>query len=194
MRKLLLLLLLTGCKNDAVTSANLTIPVDTTTVIQVDTIPSDDVDTVFVTDTLIRVDTVLTQLVYDSVVFPLEGYIGDATMETLDLGRFQVPTRAQVWVQIELSANSQKDEAWGLVQILQNQSRDIPVLDCPIVPDHPWLGSDWILVGFAEPGDFSLEARHASLYDCYDPVDYFRTANSVHFKQIKFVFHVDIEP
>lgn len=188
MRKLLLLLLLTGCKNDAVTSANITIPIDTTTVIQVDTIPSGDVDTVLVTDTLIVVDTVLTQLVYDSVVFPLEGYIGDATMETLDLGTFQTLERVQVWVQIELSGNSQKDESWGLRQLLSSQGREVSYLDCPIVPDHSWLGTDWVFVGYAMPGEFSLEARHASLYDCYTPVDSFRTANSVHFEQVKFVW------
>jgi hypothetical protein len=183
MRKLLLLLLLTGCKNDAVTSANITIPVDTLDIFTTG-------DTVFVFDTLVIVDTIPTQLVYDSVVFPLEGYIGDAStgMDVLDLGNYHLPTYAQVWVMIELSHNSQKDEAWGLVQEMISERRDIPTLDCPLVPDYPWLGTDWVFVGFAEPGEFSLEARHASLYDCYDPVDYFKTANSVHFKQVKFVW------
>lgn len=184
MRKLLLLLLLTGCKNDAVTSANITIPVDTLDISTFDTVRTRTSDTVFVFDTTVIVDTVLTQLVYDSVVFPLEGYIGDATMEILDLGIFQIPERAHIWVEIELSGNTQKDEAWGL---LQSGINTVP-LDCPLVPDYPWLGTDWVFVGFAEPGEFSLEARHASLYDCYDPVDYFKSANSVHFKQVKFVW------
>ena len=87
-------------------------------------------------------------------------------------------------MEIELSGNTQKDEAWGL---LQSGINTVP-LDCPLVPDYPWLGTDWVFVGFAEPGEFSLEARHASLYDCYDPVDYFKSANSVHFKQVKFVW------
>ncbi len=188
MRKLLLLLLLTGCKNDAVTSANITIPIDTLDISTHDTVRTSSTDTVFVFDTTVVVDTVLTQLVYDSVVFPLEGYIGDATMETLDLGTFQIPELAQVWVQIELSGNSQKDESWGLRQLLSGQDREVSYHDCPLVPDHPWLGTDWVFVGYAMPGSFSLEARHASLYDCYTPVDYFKTANSVHFEQVKFVW------
>ncbi len=191
MRKLLLLLLLTGCKNDAVTSANITIPVDTLDISTFDTVRTRSDDTVFVTDTLIRVDTVLTQLVYDSVVFPLEGYIGDATMETLDLGTFQIQTRAEVWVQITLSANTQKDEAWGIEVSPEGISETYRIpryLDCPLVPDYPWFGTGWVFVGFALPGSFSLEARHASLYDCYSPVDSFRTANSVHFEQVKFVW------
>ena len=186
MRKLLLLLLLTGCKNDAVTSANITIPIDTVVVSTFDTVRTRTSDTIFVFDTTVVVDTVLVvmQSVYDSVVFPLEGYIGDATMETLDLGTFQIPERARIWVELELSGNTQKDEAWGL---LQSGINTVP-LDCPLVPDHPWLGTDWVFVGYAMPGSFSLEARHASLYDCYTPVDYFKTANSVHFEQVKFVW------
>lgn len=195
MRKLLLLLLLSGCNSDASTSAFVTIPVDTVRIVQTDSVSVNRVDTLVVTDTLILVDTlvsidtVLIQSEYDSVVFPLEGYIGDATMETLDLGTFQMPGRAQVWVQIELSGNSQKDEAWGLRQLLSDRTIEIPHLDCPLVPDYSWLGEDWVFVGYVEPGEFSLEARHASLYDCYDPVDYFKTANSVHFEAVKFVFH-----
>lgn len=190
MRKLLLLLLLAGCNSDATTSAIITIPIDTLVVIQVDTISTHSRDTLLITDTLIirdtviEIDTVLIQLVYDSVVFPLEGYIGDATMEVLDLGIFQIPERAQIWVELELSGNTQKDEAWGLLQLGINT---VP-LDCPLVPDYPWFGKGWVFVGWANPGTFSLEARHASLYDCYDPVDNFRTANSVHFEQVKFVW------
>lgn len=198
MKKLLWLLLIAGCNSDATTSAIITIPIDTVTVIQVDSVSVHSRDTILVTDTIIirdtiiEVDTVLTQLVYDSVVFPLEGYIGDATMETLDLGSFEIPTRAEVWVQIKLSGNSQKDESWGLRQLLSGQAIEISHHDCPIVPDHSWFGTGWVLVGYAKPGIFSLEARHASLYDCYSPVDSFRTANSVHFEQVKFVFHVEI--
>lgn len=180
----LLALLIAGCNSDATTSALITIPVDTVTVVQRDSVSVHSIDTVFVTDTLRLVDTVLTQLGYDSVVFPLEGYIGDATMETLDLGTFQIPERARIWVELELSGNSQKDEAWGL---LQSGINTVP-LDCPLVPDYPWFGKGWVFVGWAKAGEFSLEARHASLYDCYSPVDSFRSANSVHFKQIKFVW------
>jgi len=196
MKKLLWLLLLTGCDRDASAITSINIPIDTITVVQRDTLNVSSIDTLFITDTLIvvdsvfLVDTVLTQLVYDSVVFPLEGYIGDAStgMDVLDLGNYHLLTSAQVWVRIELSHNNQKDEAWGLVQEIKSEHRDIPSLDCPLVPDYPWLGSGWVFVGFAEAGSFSLEARHASLYDCYSPVDSFRTANSVHFKQIKFVW------
>ena len=182
----LLVLLIAGCKHDAVTSANITIPIDTLDISTFDTVRTRSSDTVFVFDTTVIVDTVLvvTQSVYDSVVFPLEGYIGDATMEILDLGTFQIPKRARIWVELELSGNTQKDEAWGFLQSCINS---VP-LDCPLVPDYTWFGEGWVFVCFAEPGEFSLEARHASLYDCYSPVDSFRTANSVHFKQVKFVW------
>jgi hypothetical protein len=199
MRKLLLLLLLAGCDSDASTSAIVTIPIDTVTVIQVDSVGVNSIDTIFVTDTIIVhdstfvVDTIITQSKYDSLVFPLAGYIGDATMETLDLGTFHLQMRAQVWVLIELSANSQKDEAWGIEVSPQGISETYKIpryLDCPLVPDYPWLGEGWVFVGFVESGTFSLEARHASLYNCYSPVDSFKTANSVHFEKIKFLFHV----
>ena len=190
----LLALLIAGCNSDATTSATITIPIDTVTVIQVDFVSVHSRDTLLVTDTIIirdtiiEIDTVLIQSKHDSVVFPLEGYIGDATMASLDLGTFQMPERAQVWVQIELSGNKQKDEVWGLRQLASGQAIDIVSLDCPLVPDYPWVGTGWVFVGYVDPGTFSLEARHASLYDCYDPVDYFRTANSVHFRQVKFVW------
>ncbi len=193
----LLALLIAGCNSDATTSALITIPIDTVTVVQVDSVSVHSLDTILVTDTVIIRDTILTQLEHDSVVFPLEGYIGDATMETLDLGTFQIQTRAEVWVQITLSANTQKDEVWGIEVSPLGTSGTYRIpghLDCPLVPDYPWFGTGWVFVGYVDPGTFSLEARHASLYDCYSPVDYFRTANSVHFEQIRFVFHVDIEP
>ena len=194
MKKLLWLLLLTGCDRDASAITSINIPIDTVTVVQGDTLNVSSIDTLFITDTLIvvdsifLVDTLLIQSKYDSVVYPLAGYIGDATMETLDLGTFHLHERAEVWVRVELSGKTQKDEAWGLRQEGLDQATDIPYMNCPLVPDHPWSGSDWVFVGFVIAGDFSLEARHASLYDCYDPVDYFKTANSVHFKEIKFVF------
>lgn len=189
MRKLLLLLLLTGCKNDAVTSANITIPVDTLDISTFDTVRTRSTDTLFVFDTTVVVDTIFRQSELDSLVVEVEGYIGDDRMETLDLGDFHLSERAAVWARIELSGNTQKDESWGLRQ----SGIDMVPLDCPLVPDYSWLGTDWVFVGFADAGDFSLEARHASLYDCYSPVDSFRSANSVHFKKVKFVW-LDTEP
>ena len=194
MRYLPRIFLFLAFENDAFTSAEVTVPVDTITVSFVDTIVvrvADTVlriDTVVVHDTTLVRDSVFTHSEPDSLIFPLEGYIGDATMETLDLGTYQIPELSRVWVRIELSANSQKDEAWGLRQVLSGQARDVPLQSCPLVPDYPWLGEGWVFVGFAKAGEFSLEARHAFLYDCYDPVDGFRSANSVHFKAIKFVF------
>ena len=150
------------------------------------------VDTIFVVDTLFVVDTIFVtdtlMIVKDSVSFELSGFITDHDTDR-DLGDFTIPDHIAfgvlVVVEIALSGNAQLDEAWALSvdDVFVGPSA------CPIVPDNPVFGRGEVLLGWSNAsGTVEVEARHAKRFSCYPPIDNFRTANSVHFKGLTFIF------
>ena len=150
---------------------------------RVDTLPG-RVDTLIEFDTTFVFDTTRLVARWDTTEVPLDVSIldyGDRT--TADLAHVSLTVPALVWARIELSGNSQKDEAWQL----QADGQPIGAQACPVVPDHPPLGTDWVFVGWLPAGDWELRAVHAILVECYPPTDYFRTANSVHFEALRLV-------
>ncbi len=148
-------------------------------------LPGDTVyDTTLVVDTLPgTVDTLTLVAVPDTIEIPVEGFILDYANTIANLAPVVLTRRATVWVRIELSGNGQKDEAWQL----QAGGEPIGQGECPVVPDHPWLGSGWVHVGDLGPGAWDLRAVHAIEVECYPPTDGFRSANSVHFEAIRLV-------
>ncbi len=92
----------------------------------------------------------------------------------------------EVWADIELSGETQRDEAFGL----RLNDGEIGGTECPVVPDHPWLGRGMVSVGRGEwTGTATLTIRHASLYDCYGGIDR-STPNSVQFHGIELRYWV----
>ena len=161
----------------------------TDTLFVTDTLPP-VVDTLFVTDTLPAVtDTLIVRPKKDSVTYALEGYITDDEWLRTTLGAFSVPPHdgpVEVWVKVELSGKHQKDEAFVLLK------DGVPISDyaCPVNPDNPTFGTDWVRVGTVDDGG-EISAQHAKLWSCYPPNHAFFTPNSVWFKQLKFVY---VEP
>ena len=188
----LAVILLAACDARATKLIEIELPVDTvpgTVDTVTDTVevflPGDTVyDTTLVTDTLPgTVDTLTLEAVPDTIEIPVEGFILDYANTIANLVPVVLTRSATVWVLIELSGNGQKDEAWQL----QASGEPVGQGACPVVPDHPWLGTGWVHVGDLEAGAWNLRAVHAIEVECYPPVASFATANSVHFKAIRLV-------
>lgn len=189
----LILLVMLGCDARATRVIDVELPVDTIlgevrvdTVFRVDTLPGrvDTIpgDTVFRVDTLPG-DTVRLEAVPDTLEWELEASILDYDRTRAELRVITLTARGQVFVRVELSGNSQKDEAWGL----EAGGELIGLEPCPVVPDHPWLGDGWVHVGELAPGMWALEAVHAIEIECYPATDGFRSANSVHFQALRVI-------
>lgn len=143
-------------------------------------------DTTFVSDSLVLVDTL--HFARDSVSFAVGGFITDEDPTALELGVFDLPEHVPMLgitlsMEVELSGNGQKDEAFAVLV-------DGAVVTNCVVPDRPWLGKDRVFVGqWYDNRPLRLRAEHAILHSCYVPVDGFKTANSVHFHAVRFDFY-----
>jgi hypothetical protein len=142
----------------------------------------------------------------DSVFYGISGiYILDyGDKQQRELGSFALPTNivrdsaVVVRAFIRLSYDEQEDEAFALCQILPDGSIECilqPGESCPVVEDDDSsLGEGVVTVGQFQLRDgqttVRILAQHAILHNCYTPVDGFRTANSVHFLGIWFVYWV----
>jgi len=154
-----------------------TIPVFDTIPVYLDTLP-------FYLDTIPVFDTTFVVQRVDTTEHPLEGFLLDyGDQREINLIPVTVTTPTSVWVKISLSGNNQKDEAWQL------QANGSPVGEqaCPVVPDYPPLGTDWVFVGNLPAGEFFLRAVHAILIECYPPTNNFSSANSVHFRSLRLI-------
>ncbi len=135
--------------------------------------------------------------VQDSVVFAIDDvFVSDRAGETeRPLGSFTVPEHiaargVEVFVEIGLSGDEQKDEAFAVGVLQGGDVLFIGDGSCPVVPDDPSLGRGWVRVGTADlsEGETPFVARHAIEFACYDAVDGFATPNSVSLFQIKLFF------
>lgn len=133
--------------------------------------------------------------VRDSVTHEVSDYIEDTSRTERVLGTFEVPSHVpelgvEVRVEIELSFDAQRDEAFAL-GVGYDPVNFIGEPGCPVVPDNPTIGRAWKSVGQAEmpTGATEFRARHAIEFDCYEPVDDFDQANSVHFYGIRLLYY-----
>jgi hypothetical protein len=143
-------------------------------------------------------DTTMTlAAIQDTVVFALDTVIvTDEEGETeKSLGSFEVPAHiaalgVTVYVDLVLSFDEQRDEAFALGTPGQEGLSFIGDEACPVVDDDPSLGRDWVLVGQADlpAGITELVARHAVAFDCYEPHADFETPNSVHVLGVKLLY------
>jgi uncharacterized protein YjdB len=137
----------------------------------------------------------VTVAVRDSVTYEVSDYIEDSSRTERVLGTFEVPSHVpelgvEVRVEIELSFDEQRDEAFAL-GVGYDPVTFIGEPGCPVVPDDPTIGRAWKSVGQTEmpAGETEFRARHAIEFDCYEPVDDFDQANSVHFYGIRLLYY-----
>lgn len=133
--------------------------------------------------------------VRDSVTYDVSDYIKDTSRTERVLGSFEVPSHVpelgvEIRVEIELTFDEQRDEAFAL-GVGYDPVTFIGEPACPVVPDDPTIGRAWKSVGQAAmpAGETEFRARHAIEFDCYEPVDDFDQANSVHFFGIRLVYY-----
>lgn len=133
--------------------------------------------------------------VRDSVTYAVSDYIKDGPRTERTLGIFEVPSHVpelgvEVRVEIELSFDEQRDEAFAL-GVGDDPVTFVGEPGCPVVPDDPTIGRAWKSVGRTEmpAGETEFRARHAVEFDCYDPVDGFDGANSVRFVGLRLLFY-----
>lgn len=192
-----------GCEvnriTEVVTQDTITIIINDTTLVS-DTIqlPPDTItlvdttfvyDTTLVTDTLIVVDTILDvdtlMIVKDSVIWEFDDvsvwdYEGGSSpgVENV-LGTFTAPEHVPFGMvaalYVSLSGTNQSNESFA---VGFDQGWIGP--SCPVHPDNPALGEDWVVLGWTEfSGAKEFVLRHGSQFECY-PLHNVSGANSVH--------------
>ena len=143
-------------------------------------------------------DSVLTPPgVRDSALFALGPVIilNEQDSTQVALGTFEIPPHiaeagVEVFVDVELSFDEQRDEAFAIGMLEPDGPVFIGDEACPVVADDPSLGRGWLRVGklVIPAGQKEFVARHAVEFDCYQPNAAFETVNSIHYYTIKFVF------
>lgn len=133
----------------------------------------------------------------DSTTYSFDETIIDDAVDTQkSLGTFVIPEHVpelgvEVLVDVLLSGETQKDEAFAVGVAGADAVSFIGDAACPVVADDPDLGRGWMRVGAAElaAGEWEFVGRHATGFACYAPLGGLVGPNSVHFWGMRFVYY-----